>query len=230
MKKRVIQFLAILFFCLLFFVPLSAQLRYGVKAGLSLTDMPYPDGKTAYSSNAIFGEAAMPRMNFLVGGVAEYDLQRYWTLSAELQFGSRGYREKIDNGQQSYTEFQALLWYVQIPLSFNFRWNGLFAGAGPYLGVALAGKNKTTYADGVDPQVTFNESARFGNEEDDDFRRVDGGLYAQAGYSFRNFRLSAAACIGLLDQLPAFYADFLPAKARQQVFSVAAAYYFGIGE
>lgn len=229
--KKVFACLPVLFFCFICLGSLNAQMRYGLKAGVVLADMPFrePD---ALGYNLVFlQKAAMPTFTFFAGGVAEYDLQRNWTLSAELQFSGKGYRESTTDSTLDFTGYNAQLWHLQAPLAINFRWNGIFVGAGPYAGIGLAGRTKTTLEiQGNPAPLIFKERVRFGNTEDDYFRRFDGGLYAQAGYSFRNFRLCVAAFFGLTNTIPDFYASAAQAKARHQSFSVGAAYYFGVGE
>lgn len=228
MKKNLVLLPALLF-CFLYAACLPAQLRYGVKAGIVLADMPFNQPDLLVYNFVALQKEVMPALSFFAGGVAEYDLHRNWSLSAELQFSGKGYRESTTDTFQDFTDFYAHLWYVQAPLALSFRWNGIFIGAGPYMGVGLAGRTKTTLDILPAPLVT-KERVRFGNTEDDYFRRFDGGLYAQAGYSFRNFRLCIAVFWGLTNTIPDFYASYFGAKARQQSFSLGAAYYFGVGE
>lgn len=224
MKKKSILW-AGLFCCFACVNALHAQLRYGLKAGVALTDMPFNDADVFYYNSAVFQKGGNPRMTFFAGGIAELDLRRNWTLSAELQLSGKGYLEKSNSVFSDFKTYSARLWYVQLPVAANFRWNGFFMGAGPYAGIGLAGKLKTTRATAID-----NFSVAFGNDEESDLRRFDAGVYAQIGYSFRNFRLSIAGQFGLTNAIPAFYANSTQYKARQQTVSVAAAYYFGVGE
>lgn len=229
--KKVFACLPVLFFCFICLGSLHAQMRYGLKAGVVLADMPFREPDILVYNLVFLQKAAMPTLTFFAGGVAEYDLQRNWTLSAELQFSGKGYRESTTDSTLDFTGYNAQLWHLQAPLAINFRWNGIFVGAGPYAGIGLAGRTKTTLEiQGNPAPLIFKERVRFGNTEDDYFRRFDGGLYAQAGYSFRNFRLCVAAFFGLTNTIPDFYASAAQAKARHQSFSVGAAYYFGVGE
>lgn len=229
--KKVFARLPVLFFCFICLGSLHAQMRYGLKAGVVLADMPFREPDVLAYNFVVLQKAAMPAFTFFAGGVAEYDLRRNWTLSAELQFSGKGYRESGADSIPDFTGYDAQLWHLQAPVALNFRWNGIFIGAGPYMGIGLAGRTKTTLNITTNPApVITKERVRFGNTEDDYFRRFDGGLYAQAGYSFRNFRLCAAAFFGLTNTIPDFYASYYQAKARQQSFSVGAAYFFGISE
>ena len=224
MKKKSILW-AGLFCCFVCVNALHAQLRYGLKAGVVLADMPFNATDEFYYNGIVFQEGGNPRMTFLAGGIAELDLRRNWTLSVELQLSGKGYLEKGNGVTSDFEEYAARLWYVQLPVAANFRWSGFFMGAGPYAGIGLAGKIKATRATAVD-----NFSVAFGNDEESDLRRFDAGVYVQIGYSFRNFRLSFGGQFGLTNAIPAFYANSTQFKARQQSMSVAAAYYFGAGE
>lgn len=229
--KKVFACLPVLLFCFICLGSLNAQMRYGLKAGVVLADMPIREPDVLGYNLVFLQKAAMPAFTFFAGGVAELDLKKNWTLSAELQFSGKGYRESTTDSTLDFTRYHAQLWHLQAPLALNFRWNGIFVGAGPYVGIGLAGRTKTTLEiQGNPTPLIFKERVRFGNTEDDYFRRFDGGLYAQAGYSFRNFRLCASAFFGLTNTVPDFYASIDQAKARHQSFSVGAAYYFGVGE
>lgn len=230
MNIKSILFWAIVF-CFVCPAGLSAQVRYGLKAGVVLADMPFNDADQFFYHYVILQKGARPRMTFFAGGVAELDLRRNWTLSAELQLTGKGSLEQASDAFQNFEDYAARLWYVQLPVAGNFRWNGFFVGAGPYAGIGLAGKTKTTRTDPTaNVTVVDKQTVTFGNDEDADFRRFDAGLYTQAGYSFRNFRLSLAGYFGLVNTIPEFYAVFDRRTARHQSISIAAAYYFGVGE
>lgn len=190
-----------------------------------MVDLPFNDTDQFFYNQTVLQRGAGPRITFLVGGIAELDLRRNWTLSAELQLAGKGYNEKGGDNFPDFKEYVARLWYVQVPVAANFRWSGFFIGAGPYAGVAVAGKLKITRVTATD-----HNTVAFGSDEESDLSRFDAGVYGQMGYSFRNFRLSIAGQFGLTNAIPKFYVNSTEYKARQQGISVAAAYYFGVGE
>lgn len=208
---------------------LPAQTRFGFRAGVQLADVGYSGAQDPLYYIGILHSQTNPWFTFFAGGLAERDLTRNLTLSAELQLSGRGYSIKLQDGQQT-TESKARAWYAQLPLVCNFRWNGLFAGAGPYLGIGLGGKYKSTFYDAVKNYTQEMDGAiRFGNSDTSFFRPLDVGLYAQLGYSFRNVRLILSYQLGLNNIVPKFYID-TDEHARHSCVGVSAAYILGEGE
>lgn len=208
---------------------LVAQPRFGVKAGLNMTNLQYSGREDPFEATAIFQKASDPRFFGFVGGLAELDLKKNFTLSGEIQVSSIGYHLKNSGQSLDFTEYHARLWYVHIPVSINTRWNGFFAGAGPYLGVGIAGTQEQILTDSLKNVVFRNKTATaFGSSSDKHYQRIDFGVQAQAGYSFRNVRLIVSYNLGLTDVINKFYSP--DGNARWRILAVSAAYILGVGE
>lgn len=208
---------------------LFAQPRYGLKAGFSLPDVHYSGIEDPFIYTGALQKKSSPIFQVFGGGVMELDWKKNLTFSAELLLAGKGYHLTAPIGTSDYQTFSTRLWYIQVPVALNIRWRGFFAGAGPYAGFGIAGKTYTTMFDpNKNTTVKFTNKANFGNTSDKQIRTFDYGVQAQAGYSFRNFRLLASYALGLADWVPAPYSE--NASALHRVISVGASYYLGVGE
>ena len=208
----------------------QAQTRFGFRAGLQLTDMAYTGRLDPFYYTAILQSKSKPWFNFIAGAIAEREINKYLTINAELHINGRGYNLEPQDSFSDFTTYHAHMWYVQAPLTCNFRWNGFFAGAGPYLGFGLGGKLKSTLYDPVDNTTQrFVYAVKFGNEQAYHFRRPDAGLYAQAGYGWRNVRFILSFQWGLNNIIPDAY-RFDNLNARHTAVGVSAAYFLGAHE
>ena len=209
--------------------PLFSQPRYGIRAGLNMTNMQYSGRADPYEATAIFQTNSDPRFSFFLGGVVQLDLKKNFTLNGEIQLTGMGYHLQAADSFYDFTEYHARLWYVHIPLTVTARWGGFFAGAGPYLGLGVAGTQEVIkYFPTSSTPFKDKSGTHFGSGSDNHYRRFDFGVQAQAGYSFRNIRLIVSYNLGLLDAINKFYAN--EGTARHRALGVSAAYFFGAGE
>ena len=228
MMKQIATLLLILSVCLN--TRLVAQARYGLKAGLSLVNVHYSGTDDPYFANAVYQKNSDPLPFFFVGGIAELDWQKNLTLSGELQVSGKGYSLFTPDVSSDYTNYKVRLWYVQVPLNINIRWNGFFGGLGPYAALVVAGSTKSDLRDPKTNTVILedNFTPTFGNAGDKYYRRFEFGAQAQAGYSFRNVRVVLSYALGLTSVIPsAFGSD---ATARNRMIGASAVYIFGVGE
>ncbi len=214
----------------LFSVAAAAQTRFGFRGGVQLADAGYTGSADPFIYYTILTKETNPWFTFFAGGLAERDITKNLTLSAELQVTGRGYSTTLEDTFGNTNSSKTRLWYVQVPLACNVRWNGFFAGAGPYLGVGLGGKQTRSSYDAV-KNVTFDYhyKVKFGNEEQHFFRPLDVGVYAQLGYSFRNVRLILSYQLGLNNIIPKYYVD-TDEHARHSSLGASVAYILGEGE
>lgn len=228
MKKITILFL----FVVIAFsgaTPLFSQPRYGIRAGLNMTNMQYSGRADPYEATAIFQQNSDPRFSFFLGGIAQLDLKKNFTLNGEIQLAGMGYHLQAADSFQDFTEYHARLWYVQIPLTVSIRLQGFFAGVGPYLGFGVAGTQEAIkYYPTGNTSFKDKSATHFGSEADDHYRRFDFGVQAQAGYSFRNIRLIVSYNLGLLDAINKAYSN--EGTAHHRALGVSAAYFLGAGE
>ncbi len=199
----------------------QAQLHYGLKAGVQLTGIHYhlefPPTSTA------------PLPTFLIGGLAEYEASKNWVLSAGLQVAGGGGIAKFEDPSDKFSvENRLSMLYLQLPVMVRAQHRGFSVGAGLYTGLALWGRNKTTLDFGQGPNVDRSD-IKFGTGEDADSARFDWGALAEAGYSFRNFRVAAHYWLGLANVLPEYYRTN-DDSAQNRAYGASLTYYLGEGE
>lgn len=108
---------------------------------------------------------------------------------------------------------------------------GFYAGVGPYVGFAVAGKLKTkTEAGGQSDETT--DDLTFGNDADDSFTSLDYGAGLELGYQFGGIRVSASYNLGLANVAPKDAVDQGKEAGRDykytnNVIGVSVAYLFG---
>lgn len=206
-----------------FFFPKTAQaqLRYGLKAGLQVASIHY-HLVSPFTSTA-------PVPTFLIGGLAEYETSKNVVLSAGLQVAGGGGVSKFEAPSDKFSiENRYSLLYVQLPVMVRAQHRGFSVGAGLYTGLALWGRQKTTFDFGQGPNVDRSD-IKFGAGEDADYARFDWGALAEAGYSFRNFRVAAHYWLGLANVLPEYYRTNGD-SARNRTYGASLTYYLGEGE
>ena len=107
----------ILLFALAIFSTFSfAQSKYGVRAGLNVSNLDYEPGP-------LFGNTH--RNGFAIGFFAEYGLSESFSISPEIQFSAEGAKEE-----------EHRLDYIQLPVLFKYHFGDkLSLGAGPMFGL-----------------------------------------------------------------------------------------------
>jgi hypothetical protein len=116
----------------------KAQLRYGVKAGGTLSDFTLKsNGKTVDESKAGIG--------FNIGGMLEYSFTGALSLQPELLYVIHNIKDK-DNifSAKSKTQLQS----IQLPVNLKYKMGvenlQFYVAAGPYLEYLVSAKSKTT--------------------------------------------------------------------------------------
>lgn len=189
----------------------SAQVRFGVKAGLNLASIKFSNlGEVEPDVSMV--------PTFMVGGQVEFDFTENLGLGVGLQLNGKGAKVKTEFLGEV-VESKATPMYLQVPVMLQYRNNGFFAGVGPYVGFGLFGKTKT---DGAD-----SEDLNFGNSVDDDFAPLDFGAGVEAGYEFGSLRATVSYNLGLANAIPKDAVEGTDIKAKHNVIGVALAYMFG---
>lgn len=134
----------------------SQQITIGVKGGLSIPELK--GGGTPQSE----GYSSRLAPNF--GAYINYELNNYWSLQSEILFSGQGGKrnglQPIDNlpgipvppNTTLYANFdnETIINYLEIPVLISYTLSGSNSGlseyidAGPYLGVLLNAKTKTS--------------------------------------------------------------------------------------
>jgi hypothetical protein len=221
--KKLVSLVSLAAFFLCAASPLSAQLRFGVKAGLNLANIAADDEITDGSDPKI-----LP--TFQVGGLAEFALAENLGVSVGVQLSGKGFRFSEEEPGFGEYKVTANPLYLQVPLSVYYSSNGFYIGAGPYLGFGIGGKIKESFdGDTETTDIEFGD----GSDDDDVFAPLDFGANLEVGYTINNaIRISASYSLGLANALPKELREDGADKyyIRHRVIGVSAAYLFGGGE
>jgi Outer membrane protein beta-barrel domain len=124
-------------FCFCLIQGVSAQWRFGVKAGYNLSDISISGNNVASSSSSISG--------FNIGLLVKIPLCHHFSLQPELMYSGQGASLTDTSAQLRYN-------YINVPVLFKYQHgSGLFAETGPQLGF-LVSANLT--GSGKDADVT----------------------------------------------------------------------------
>jgi hypothetical protein len=158
-------------------------------------------------------EDAKSLTSFHVGVLGDFSLSKIIYLQPGVLFTGKG--TKSQTGQQSdanYYRATSNPYYVEVPVNLVFKLplgtgSKVFVGAGPYLAIGVAGKNKAEgrylgidfdvendieFSDDDPTTFNFEEGAGFGV-----LRRFDYGLNGVAGLEFQKILLSVGYGHGL---------------------------------
>jgi hypothetical protein len=145
------------------------------------------------------------------------------SLQPGIFYAKKGYEVEQDVlrtvGNTMYNEHRntdVTINYIEFPVTLQYKFSkaktgGLFAGVGPYIGVAIGGDVETsttrTLASGVSENVAFAASEerelRIGDDIGDDIETTDMGLNVNLGYQFaQGLLLRAHTGIGLANLAP----------------------------
>ena len=137
--------------------------------------------------------------------------------------------------------------FLEIPINVAFKFKGFQAYAGPFVAIALSGKNKWDI-DFDGESDSDSESLKFGSPVDIEdldseydflayhFKRFDYGLNIGAGYKLGPILFSAGYSLGLANLTPDLNGEeeyigesFDPKDAKRSTgtFSVTVSYFFG---
>jgi hypothetical protein len=173
-----------------------AQIKFGVKAGLNLSNMLAKDNDQTYSENFKM------KPGFHAGATVEFPIVKRFSFETGLLFATKG--TKINEKETVGNETNELkgeinLYYLDIPLTakvtFDIGSAKIYGDFGLYLGIGLKGKSKIEITDmgGTD---SFNENIKFGSGSDQ-VKRVDYGLTAGVGVEIQSVQFGISYGYGL---------------------------------
>ncbi len=165
-----------------------AQMSFGVKAGLNFSNMMIKAG-----GEKIDDIKFKPGIN--VGAFADFELSDMLGVEAGLNVETKGFKMKeefLGNKIKATTN----IFYVTVPVDVKLTFGSFYVLAGPYVGVAAAGKSKTK-SEYKDDTHKDSESLEFGDDYDKT-KRLDFGLGFGAGYEINdNIGVRAGYDLGL---------------------------------
>lgn len=198
----------------------EAQTRFGVKAGLNLTDY---NGKALGES---YSDDTKMKTGFHIGAVADIGLGGGLYFQPGLLFSTKG--TKIETSLLGVTSTATInSGYLEIPLNVGYRLEAGSAkvnfGLGPYLGFGIAGKVKSeTTGSGVN--INTEEDIKWGDDDDSTIKPLDFGLNLGAGIEFSNIHVGLQYGLGLANVQPKGDSDN---TAKNSAISISIGYFFG---
>lgn len=183
--------------------------KFGIKAGLNLSNMLIKDDQDTYSTDFKMSPG------FHVGPTAEIPINKMFSFETALLLSTKGYKYS----ESGYTESANLL-YLDLPLtakaSFDIGSIKIYGAFGPYIGMGLSGKFKSTDS----PDETLN----WGSGSEDDLKRIDLGLTFGAGVEINAIQIGLSYGLGLAN-----ISSFTDggSKINNRVVGISVGYRFG---
>ena len=159
----------------------QAQLTYGVRTGVNLTNV------FQWEDDDMKGHKW--KGGFQLGVVAGYPLLEDVLLHSGILFSQQGM--KVGNS------IKCNLNYIQIPINLQYtNQHGTIFQVGPYLGFGIGGKMKATSG-----SSSYSEKIKFGSGNDA-FNTFDFGLGAGLGFQLSNIQAVLGLNYGLTNIAP----------------------------
>jgi hypothetical protein len=165
----------------------SAQIKFGIKAGVNLPDCSIKEnGNQTSFTKMSFG--------FHLGGVTDIRVSESFSLQPAILLSTKGCKEEMSSTESS-VNVTVHLNYLEIPVNALLRVGSgntkFLIFGGPYLAYALSGTVKGE-ADGLDSSMDIT----FGQEEGNT-KPLDLGLNFGAGVEIKSFQITAQYGLGL---------------------------------
>lgn len=150
--------------------------------------------------------------SFQVGIIGDLHLTSFLAIQPGIVFTGKGTKTQSgDEGDANWYRATSNPYYLEVPVNLVFKTPTgpvkFFAGAGPYLGIGIAGKNKvrgailgTTFSSEEKIEFSNDDPSTLNEEEGAGFgimRRFDYGLNGLIGIETRNLVISANYGLGL---------------------------------
>jgi len=200
----------------------QAQVSYGIKAGVNL-------GKYSNVDESMEDYVKM-NPSFYVTGYADLSVAPNFSIQPGISLQGKGAKIKESEGGASVSMSQNVM-SIEIPVNAVYSIptgdaGSVFLGAGPYVGYAISGKNKTKWS-GLEAGEEFDSASGSISTDidfsgdDKDMKAFDAGVNFLAGFKLSNgFLINAGYGLGLTNLSPSSDSD---AKFSNRVLS------FGVG-
>lgn len=161
------------------------------------------------------GLSGFHKLNIGAGLGVTTPLDESFHLEMELNVVQKGSKRQTDPDQPSIRQYKMDLWYVQVPVLVEYRYNDKFGGAiGPAIGVMVHSK-ETDYYGEISNQPEFNDL---------DFSLVIGGRYYLSDRFTAELRLDQSL-LPIRSRGSSAYA-WLEGRQYNTVLGVFLSYYF----
>jgi len=185
MKKLLVAFIVTVMS-----IPSFAQ-TFSIRAGMNLSNMLMKDDDDTYSDEF--------QMNpgFHFGGTVEVPINEALFFEPGLLVSTTGFLIKESDPTFGEMKISTMIYNLNIPLNLKAYVNAgssarVYFSAGPYIGIALSGKSKSTFNG-----TTDTEDLEIGSADTDDIKAFDFGLQAGAGIEISSFQIGVTYGLGL---------------------------------
>lgn len=192
----------------------QAQLSLNPEAGLNISTLSTKINDYKMSGKSILG--------YKFGAVLDIGIVKGFYIQPGLFYTMKGGEYDLLGGQ---TTKKIKMNYLEVPLNFAYRFDfdgagAVFAAVGPYLGIGMSGKIKTTTTG-----ITADQDIKFGSGNDES-KKLDYGLNFGVGYiSPINLYLRVQYGLGLAN-----ISNPSGSSQKHGVFSVSLGYAFELNE
>ena len=166
---------------------------FGVKAGLNLSN------QISKSNNYTFSDDYKMNPGFHIGATAEFTISHFISIETAMLITTKGYKMSIGDSTFEF-KVNSNLFYLDIPLTAKVTFGvgaveicGVF---GPYLGIGLSGKDKIEQTIQGETE-TFNETIKWGSDQEHDYRRLDFGLTMGVVVEINSIQIGLSYGLGL---------------------------------
>ena len=205
LPKNVVMKMRLILFCSALTLTVLTNAQSGrIQAGINLANISVTDNGRVDDANTL--------NSFNVGIIGDFHLGSLLYLQPGILFTGKGSEvEKGTQGSNAYFKQTFNPYYIEVPANLVIKAslgsNRFFAGAGPYLGIGVAGKAKTertvfgvTTKTESDIEFSNDDPTTFNQEEGTGLgviKRFDYGLNGTAGLETKSLVLSVNYGLGL---------------------------------
>ncbi len=222
MKKSLLLFTLLLLSA--DFLTAQNEFRVGIRGGLNLNNVTLTGPGAEY-----FNSIKQSDNGFHLGLAAEIPILGPFAIRTGIDAVSKGFKLEQTELGITYTGTSRPV-YLQVPVVLAYNGRLFYFGAGPYFGLGVAGKYKTSYKNAPSNPlpVDLGEEGdlEFGSSVQDDYSASDFGFVAEAGIKISILRIGLSYAAGLKDVLPENSIEDY--KARHAVLGVTVGLMFGL--
>jgi hypothetical protein len=203
MKKKV--FVSSLAFLLLFTISVNAQKSSAIiRGGVNFANVSVNDDGDVNDSKTL--------TSFQIGILGDLNVSSFFAIQPGLIFTGKGTKTQSGNeGDATWYRATTNPYYLEVPVNFVFKTTPgpvrFFAGAGPYLAIGVAGKNKvkgsllgSDFSSEDNIEFSNDDPSTLNDEEGAGFgimKRFDYGLNGLIGLEAKNAVISVNYGLGL---------------------------------
>ncbi len=185
----------------------NAQAQFGIKGGLSMSDVKYDISGTKGN----FGS----KTGMHIGMTYGFQMGDQFVIEPGLLYVQKGYESESDGGGVFYpTKTTTKLNYLEIPLLFKYNINiggsrgrgpknSIFIAAGPYTSFGVGGNYRHEIDTGGTEKWIEESGIKYGSDDSSDIKSLDFGIQAGIGFQMASgIIIGASYDLGLSNITP----------------------------